>query len=138
MTGNWGGLRDELLKRHGVSLVGAYFGQPAANPWGGLDQGASYKGDLSLSLFADMNRLMGWKGGYFLVSYTYKNSGESLSTDTIGNRFPVQLDNGDEGGVSRLVHLALGQVFWDNMVEIVAGRIITGRTSHPSPWRPPP
>ncbi len=126
MTGNWGGLRDRLLKRYGVSLVGAYFGQPAANPWGGLDQGTSYKGDLSLSLFADMDRLMGWKGGYFLASYTYKNSGKSLSADTIGNRFPVQLDNGDEGGVSRLVHLVLGQVFWDNAMEIVAGRIITG------------
>ncbi len=126
LTGNWGGSRSELLKRYGVSLLGAYSGQPAVNPWGGLDQGTSYKGDLSLSLFADMDRLMGWKGGYFLASYTYKNGGRSLSSDTIGNRFPVQLDNGDEGGVSRLVHLALGQVFWDNAVEIVAGRIITG------------
>jgi porin len=126
MTGNWGGLRDRLLKEYGVSFLAAYSGQPAANLRGGLDRGASYKGDLSLSLFADMNRLMGWKGGYFLASYTYKNSGKSLSSDYIGNQFPVQLDNGDEGGVSRLVHLALGQVFWDNAVEIVAGRIITG------------
>lgn len=126
LTGNWGGLRDKLLKEYGVSFMGAYSAQPAANPWGGLDQGMSYKGDLSLSLFADMNRLMGWEGGYFLASYTYKNSGKSLSPDYIGNQFPVQLDNGDEGGVSRLVHLALGQVFWDDSVEIVAGRIITG------------
>ena len=55
-----------------------------------------------------------------------KNSGLSLTTDYIGNRFPIQLDNGDEGGISRLVHLALGQVFLDNSVEMVAGRIITG------------
>lgn len=126
LSGNWGGLRSELLKEHGLSFVAAYFGQPAANPWGGRDQGTSYKGDVNVSLFADMDRLMGWKGGYFLTSYTYKNSGKSLSIDYIDNQFPVQLDNGDEGGVSRLVHLVLGQVFWNNTFELVAGRIITG------------
>jgi len=125
-TGSWGGLRDGLLQRYGVSLSGSYLGQFAANPSGGQEQGQSYKGDLGLALFLDLKRLMNWSGGYFTTSFSFKNAGKSLSSNYIGNQFPVQVTNGDEDGAARLVHLALGQVFWSDKAELVTGRIITG------------
>lgn len=126
LTGSWGGHRDELLEKYGVSLVAAYYGQFAANPSGGQEQGDSYKGSLSLALFVDLQRLLNWYRGYFTASFSYKNSGNSLSSDYIGNQFPVQTTDGDDDGATRVAHIALGQQFWDNSAEIVAGRIIAG------------
>ncbi|MCH7949902.1 MAG: carbohydrate porin [Candidatus Dadabacteria bacterium] len=125
LTGSWGGLRDRLAK-HGVQLITAYFGQLAANPAGGEKQGESWKGDISTGIFLDLERLLNWKRGYFIVSFSYINPGKSLSPDFIENQFPVQLHTGDEDGAARLVHLAFGQQLFDNKAEIVLGRIITG------------
>ena len=126
LTGSWGGPRDDLLKRYGVSLLGGYFGQFASNPSGGQEHGVSFKGDFGLALFGDLKRLLGWQGGFFATSFSFKNPGKSLTNDYIDNQFPVQVTNGDVDGAARLVHLALGQVFWDDKAEIVAGRLITG------------
>lgn len=125
LTGGWGGLRDRLAK-HGVQWITAYFGQFAADPVGGERQGVSWKGDLSTGLYLDLERLVNWKRGYVVTSFTFVNPGSSLSPDFIGNQFPVQLDTGDKDGSARLVHLAFGQQLFDNKAELVMGRIITG------------
>ena len=125
LTGGWGGLRDRLAK-NGVQWITAYFGQLAANPEGGERQGVSWKGDLSTGLFLDLERLVNWKRGYVVASFTFVNPGSSLSPDFIGNQFPVELDSGDKDGSVRLVHLAFGQQLFDNKAELVMGRIITG------------
>ena len=125
LTGSWGGLRDRLEK-HGVQLITAYFGQFAANPVGGERQGVSWRGDLDVGLFLDLERLVNWRRGYITASFSYRNSGNALSPDFIGNQFPVQLQTDDDRGAARLVHLAFGQQLFDNKAELVAGRIITG------------
>jgi porin len=125
ITGSWGGLRDKL-ERKGVQIIPAYFGQFAANPLGGEKKGDSWKGDIGVSLFVDLERLTGWKGGYMLISGTYVNPGRNLSGDYIGNFFPVQMDSLDENGGARLVHFALAQQLFNNTTELVLGRIITG------------
>lgn len=104
----------------------AYFGQPAANPLGGERKGVSWKGDISGSIFMDLERLIGWKRGYLLFSGSYVNPGRILSQDYIGNFFPVQLDSLDEHGGVRLVHAAFGQQLFNNTTELVLGRIVTG------------
>lgn len=126
ITGSWGGLRDKLLEKYGLSVVSAYFGQLAANPAGGERQGASWKGDIGAAIFLDLERLAGWSRGYFTASFSYKHGTDTLSSVYINNQFPVQLASFDDGGAARLVHLAFGQQLFDNNVEFVLGRIITG------------
>jgi len=125
IAGSWGGFRDRMEQK-GIQTIFAYFGHPAANPLGGERKGETWKGDISGSLFLDLERLVGWKGGYFLISGSYVTPGRNLSQDFIGNFFPVQLDSLDEHGGARLVHFAFGQQLFNNTTEIVLGRIITG------------
>ncbi len=125
LTGSWGGFRDKLEQK-GVQVMVAYFGQPATNPLGGERKGITWKGDFNASLFMDLERFIGWKGGSLLTSVSYVNPGRSLSPDYIGNFFPVQLDTLDEHGGFRLVHMAYGQQLFNNSTEFVIGRIITG------------
>lgn len=107
-------------------MITSYFGQFAANPVGGERQGVSWRGDLDVGLFLDLERLVNWKRGYITASFSYRNPGNALSPDFIGNQFPVQLHTDDGNGAARLVHLAFGQQLFDNKAELVAGRIITG------------
>jgi porin len=124
-TGSWGEF-GEAMQRHGVDWAVAYFGQLESNPVGGERQGTSYKQDIAAALFLDLERLAGWQGSYFTSSFDYKPPAQSLSTDFIGNQFPVQLGNYDDHGATRLVHLAFSQQLLDNQAEFVVGRIITG------------
>jgi porin len=124
-SGSWGEF-GETMQRHGIDWSIAYFGQLESNPVGGERQGTSYKQDIAAALFLDLERLAGWRGTYFASSFDYKPPAQSLTTDVIGNQFPVQLGNYDDDGATRLVHLALGQQLFDNRAELVAGRIITG------------
>jgi len=124
-TGSWGTFGD-MLQRRGISIGAAYFGQLAANPAGGERQGTTYKNDISLALFLDLQRLIGLYRGYFAASFDYKTPADSLTTDYIGNQFPVQLGSFDDQGATRLVLLAYGQQLFDNTTEVVGGRLITG------------
>ncbi len=126
VTGSWGGYRDKLLERWGVSVTSAYLGQFSANPAGGVKQGASWRGDIGTAIFFDLERLVGWKRGYFTASFSYKHGTDTLSRVYIKNLFPVQLASGDDDGAARLVHLAFGQQLFDNNAEFVIGRIIAG------------
>ena len=124
LTGSWGGARDRLME-NGLSFAAGYLGQPAANPTGGDDQGASWLNDVSLGMFLDLQRVMAWKGGFFVASFDWKSgSGTGLTSEYIGNRFPVQLATGFDA--VRLVHLAIGQQLLDNNIELAGGRMITG------------
>ena len=79
---------------------------------------------MSFGAYFDLNRLMGWKGGFFLADVAWKTGGDGLTANAIGNQFPVQISAGEDA--TRLVHLALGQEFLDNTAEVAAGRLITG------------
>ena len=124
-TGSWGGTRDDLRER-GIAGSVAYLGQLAANPVGGERQGTTWRGDLGAAVFLDLQRVAGWDRSYFTASFSYKDGTDSLSDDFIDNLFPVQLDSGDDGGATRLVHLAFGKQLFDNDAELVLGRLITG------------
>jgi len=126
ITGGWGGARDELEKK-GIAFASAYFAQFAANPLGGAKPGAaSYVGSLGTGFFLDLERFAGWKRGYFTTSFAYQVGTKSLSPAFIENEFWVQLTSSTSSNATRLVHLALGQQFWDNTAELVLGRIIPG------------
>ena len=126
LTGSWGGVRDRLME-HGIAVSLAYFGQLAANPVGGVREGGvSWRGDLAGGVFADLERIAGWYRTYFTATADWKAGSPSLTPSYIGNQLPVQLDNGDDGSVTRLVNLAVGHQLFDDAAEIVAGRVVTG------------
>ena len=134
ITGSWGGSRSKMRER-GISVAAAYFGQFAANPVGGLGRGtrqdgkqhgASWRGDFSVAVFADLERLLGLDRTYFVTSGSWKTGNPTLSTEYVGNVLPVQLTSFADPNAVRLVHVAVGKQLFDNSVEIVGGRLITG------------
>jgi porin len=120
LTGNWGGYRDRIRGDYGLALAGDYTSECAGNPVGGMRQGVTYTHNIGLSLFADLEKLLGIPDMAFLVSGSDR-AGNSLSKDYVGNVYAVQQIFGGE--TIRLVHLALGKAFFRRKLRIVAGRI---------------
>ena len=120
LTGNWGGYRDRIGDEYGLALAGDYTSECAGNPVGGRRQGVTYTHNIGLSLFADLEKLLGIHDMAFLVSGSDR-AGTSLSKDYIGNVYAVQQIFGGE--TIRLVHLAVGKAFFRRKLRIVAGRI---------------
>ena len=120
LTGNWGGYRDRLSDEYGLALLGDYTSESAGNPVGGQRQGVTYTHNIGLSLFADLEKLLGIEETVFLVSASNR-AGTSLSARYIGNVYAAQQIFGGE--TTRLVHLALARAFFHRTLRIVAGRI---------------
>jgi porin len=77
--------------------------------------------ELALSLTADLDRLAGWAGARFHLSFSMR-SGTSLSDRDIGNVFTVaQICCGH---TYRLVNVALEQSLFDDRVSLRGGRIV--------------
>lgn len=126
LTGSWGTARDELMQR-GIAIEAAYFGQLAYNPVGGIRVGGdTWRGNLAAGTFVDLERVAGWDGTYFVAGADWKAGTRSLTDSFVGNQLPIQLDNGDDGGATRLVNLAVGHQLFDDTAEIAVGRVITG------------
>ncbi len=119
LTGNWGGYRDRLSEDYGLALVGNYTSE-SGNPVGGQRQGVTYTHNIGLSLFADLEKLLGIEETVFLVSASNR-AGTSLSARYVGNVYAVQQIFGGE--TTRLVQLALARAFFHRTLRIVAGRI---------------
>jgi porin len=120
LTGDWSGYRSRLSDDYGISLVGDYTSESAGNPIGGRRQGITYTHNIGLSLFADLDKLLGLDETVFLVSGSDR-AGNSLSAQYIGNVYAVQQIFGGE--TIRLVQLALARGFFDRTLRVVAGRI---------------
>ncbi len=125
ITGSWGGLRDNLV-RDGIDIKSAYLGQFAANPVGGESQGQSWRGNLSVDLFADLDRLFDIRRSYVTASLSYDSGTTSLTPSHIGNVYPVQLSTSFDKHSLRLVHLAFGTQLFDGTVAVNGGRVIAG------------
>jgi porin len=67
LTGNWGGARNSLAK-HGITLGAFYSGEVVTNAVGGVSQGTTYMAKATLSLDADLDKLMGMEGWSFHTS----------------------------------------------------------------------
>ena len=88
MTGDWGGTRSELEAR-GVTLRAHHLAEFAANPLGGLSQGAAYTEQLDAGADFDLARLVGLSGAKFHVTFTQR-AGQSLAANNIGSIISVQ------------------------------------------------
>ncbi len=129
LTGNWGGLRDTLV-RSGITSTTAYVTDILGNPAGGITQGIKYAGRLDTGIDFDLEKLGVLKGLHFHVSGSWA-SGEDLSAEDIGNIFIVsEIFSGD---TVRLGALHLEESLLGDDLNIRLGRIGTGDEFATSP-----
>lgn len=89
MTGDWGGLRDRLFQS-GVEVFGFYNTIISGNVAGGIDPGnATYVHDTWVGLKFDLEKILGWNGGQFVVS-GINRFGEDLTAKYIGSIYSTQ------------------------------------------------
>ena len=80
LTGDWGGLRDEMARKGIVLDVDAYW-TPQTITSGGRDTGGSSWGNAIVALTVDTGKLGLWPGGYFKVQ-TISSFGNNLLYDS--------------------------------------------------------
>jgi porin len=80
-------LRHELEDR-GIFLGGSYTADLLGNPVGGKSAGFTYFGQVQVLLVAELEKLAGWRGGYF-VAGMIDSAGTDLSRRHVGNDFDV-------------------------------------------------
>ncbi len=118
LTGDWDGRRT-ALEAQGVTVRGHYIAEFAANPTGGLAQGAAYSHQVDLGTDLDLAKLAGLAGGSLHVTFT-ERTGYSLSQSFIGNIISVQEIYGAGQNV-RLAELAYQQSLFDGRLETRLG-----------------
>ncbi len=122
LTGDWGGVRTRLLDL-GIAPILTFVTDVQGNPTGGRHQAVRESDELALSVTADLDRLAGWAGARFLLSFSMR-SGTSLSDRDIGNVFTVS--QVCCAHTYRLVNVALEQSLFDDRVNVRGGRIAAG------------
>lgn len=80
LTGDWGGLRDEMARKGIVLDVDAYW-TPQTITSGGRDSGGSSWGNAIVALTVDTGKLGLWPGGFFKVQ-TISSFGNNLLYDS--------------------------------------------------------
>ncbi len=118
LTGDWGGLRTELLQ-YGIAINGSYTAEVFANTAGGMKRGASYDGVFYAQIDVDLEQLVGWQGARFHTSML-QGQGPSLSQGWVGNLLDVS-GTITEPPATRLYELWLQQRLFGGALSIRAG-----------------
>src|ERR1700746_2109484 len=118
LLGDWGGLRSKL-EESGITPRWFLITDVAGNPSGGREQGATQASSTELSLFFDLNRIAGLKGGSVFMSMSQR-WGNRLSTNYVGNIFSEQQIYGFE--TFRVIDVSYQQKLFDDRVELRLGR----------------
>lgn len=120
LTGDWFGLRNWLADQ-GVEINGTYVAEPAFNPSGGLQRGATYLHNVALSGLFHLDELIGLPHSDFLVTFSQR-SGRGLTQDKIGNAISVQQIYGG-GETYRLVQLRMKHHLFEDRFTLSYGRL---------------
>jgi porin len=118
LFGNWGGLRSKLEEK-GITPRLILITDLAGNPRGGRSQGATAPTSVELSLFFDLEKILGLKGGSILASFS-ERWGHQLSAKHIGNTFSTQQIFGFQ--TWRVLDVSYQQKLFDDRVELRLGR----------------
>ena len=113
-----GGVRRELRK-HGIEVGGAYYGE-AFYDWGGVKDGGAYDGVLGLYMNADMQKLGFWKGLCFHAD-GYQIHGRSITGENVGGLMPVSSFEAEPA--TRLFELWFEQHLFDDTVSVKIGQL---------------
>lgn len=118
-TGNWWGYRERLLDE-GVEVFAFYSSIFSGNVSGGLDPGnATYVHDVWVGLKFDLEKLIGWQGGQFVVSGIDRTGGD-LTRNYIGSIYSTQQMVG--GQRPFLYQLYLQQKLFSKQLTVKLGR----------------
>ncbi|WP_321374882.1 carbohydrate porin [Pseudomonas extremaustralis] len=126
-TGDWGGLRSELLEQ-GVDVIVGYVGEGATNVHGGYnhDRTARYTAQWALGTHLDLQKLLGWNDAEFQLLVTERN-GNNLSNERVSDPRAPQLSSVQEvwgrGQTWRLTQMWYRQKFFDSALDLKLGRL---------------
>jgi porin len=121
LLGDWWGARSWLASR-GIKPTMLFVTDPFGNPTGGVRQGFGVYNLLGMDLRLETEPLLGWPGGEFHVGFA-NSSGKDLSSEDVGNAFPIQLAAAGHPSTSRLTYLSYTQLLFDDLVGIRVGRL---------------
>jgi porin len=130
LLGNWGGLRSKLQEA-GITPNWFVITDVAGNPAGGRSQGATQASSTELSIFFDLNKIAGLKGGSVFTSMSQR-WGNRLSSQYVGNVFPEQQIYGFE--TFRVIDVSYQQKLFNNRVELRLGRFAATDNFLDSPY----
>jgi porin len=121
LSGDWGGTRCRLEDR-GIGVWAGY----RAGLWsvlgGGFDTGTRYEGFAEWGFDADLERLAGWRGGSFHMSWFSYHGGQP-STDLVG-AFPLTFLSGNEADDAiRFYRIYLEQELLGDRVRLKLGQL---------------
>ncbi len=121
LTGNWGGVRKQLVDR-GIHFQAGYVGEVLANVAGGSKRGAAYEGLGRMALELDSEKLTGvWRGAKFRASSLWLH-GRSPSKQLIGD--VLTASNVDAYDSIRLYELWLEQAMFSDRLSIRVGSLL--------------
>lgn len=130
ITGDWGGSRERLFES-GVEVFGFYNSILNGNVSGGIHpRHATYVDDAWLGFKFNLEKLVGWRGGLFVVSGINRN-GDDLTTKYIGSIYSTQQSVG--GQRPFLYQVYLQQKFGDNRFTAKIGRFSASDDFNGSP-----
>jgi porin len=130
ITGDWWGFRDRL-QASGVEVFGFYNSIFNGNVSGGIyPHHATYVDDAWLGFKFDLEKLVSWKGGLFVVSGINRN-GDDLTAKYIGSIFSTQQSVG--GQRPFLYQVYLQQKLWDDRWTAKIGRFAASDDFNTSP-----
>jgi porin len=120
LTGDWGGARS-ALKDRGVDVLMTYIGEVFDVLSGGLARRASYEGRFDLTVDADLDKLLGWKGAsagftVFQIHSSSRNVGENVGS-------LAGPSNIDALQTTRLFSAWVQQNFFDDRVSLRVGQL---------------
>jgi porin len=119
--GDWGGLRTGL-EDAGVVPGLILVTDLASNVSGGRSEGTTAPTSVELSLFFDLDKIAGLRGGSIFSSFS-ERWGDSLSSNYIGNVISTQQIYGFQ--TYRLIDASYQQKLLDGLIEIRLGRFAT-------------
>jgi porin len=126
-TGDWGGVRSELLEQ-GVDVIVGYVGEAATNVHGGYnhDRTARYTAQWALGTHLDLQKLFGWNDAEFQLLVTERN-GNNLSNERVSDPRAPQLSSVQEvwgrGQTWRLTQMWYRQKFFNSALDLKFGRV---------------
>ena len=125
MTGDWGGLRTELLNK-GVDIQMGYTGESSSLMHGGYTHShqTEYADQFNIGANIDLQKLLGWNDTLFSLSITNRNGdslGDKISDPRASGMTSTQEIQG-RGSVTRLSELWLSKGWFDDKINIKAGR----------------
>lgn len=111
----------QTLFNDGISVTLNYTGEAAANPSGGIRQGADYAGQLYLGGDFDMSKIANIPGMTIHLAITQRH-GSNLAADDIGNNTSVQEVYGTQN--THLAVLTIEQKLLNGRLDITAGHTV--------------